>query len=124
MQLPSLEWVNQDSAYLRQLRGGFTWLRFADELEPAFRTYHAQVHLQRMRGGLLVAIVMWLLFTVFDLHMLPEAFRLQSVAVRCAARCTRCCCSIYGRLSGAAGYCGCSGSPGLPRWPAAWLWMG
>ena len=84
MQLPSLEWVNQDSAYLRQLRGGFTWLRFADELEPAFRTYHAQVHLQRMRGGLLVAIVMWLLFTVFDLHMLPEAFRLQSVAVRCA----------------------------------------
>lgn len=84
MQLPSLEWVNQDSAYLRQLRGGFTWLRFADELEPAFRTYHAQVHLQRMRGGLLVAIVMWLLFTVFDLLMLPEAFRLQSVAVRCA----------------------------------------
>ena len=71
MQLPSLEWVNQDSAYLRQLRGGFTWLRFADELEPAFRTYHAQVHLQRMRGGLLVAIVMWLLFTVFDLLMLP-----------------------------------------------------
>ena len=37
MQLPSLEWVNQDSAYLRQLRGGFTWLRFADELELAAR---------------------------------------------------------------------------------------
>ena len=39
MQLPSLEWVNQDSAYLRQLRGGFTWLRFADELEPDMAYY-------------------------------------------------------------------------------------
>ena len=84
MLLPSLEWVNQDSAYLRQLRGGFAWLRFAGALEPAFRAYHAQAHLQRMRGGLLVAILLWLLFTVFDLFMLPEAFRLQSVAVRCA----------------------------------------
>ena len=83
MQLPSLEWVNQDSVYLRQLRSGFTWLRFAGELEPAFRTYHAQAHLLRMRGGLLVAILMWLLFTAFDLLMLPEAFRLQSVALRC-----------------------------------------
>lgn len=84
MLLPSLEWVNQDSAYLRQLRGGFTWLRFAAELEPAFRTYHAQAHLQRMRGGLLVAMLMWLLFTFFDLFMLPETFRLHSVALRCA----------------------------------------
>jgi len=84
MQLPSLEWVNQDSVYLRQLRNGFAWLRFSDELEPAFDNYHAQAHLLRMRGGLLVAILMWLLFTVFDLLMLPESFRLQSVAVRCA----------------------------------------
>ena len=83
MQLPSLEWVNQDSAYLRQLRNGFAWLRFAGELEPAFQAYHTQAHLLRMRGGLLVAIAMWLLFTLFDLFMLPETFRLHSVALRC-----------------------------------------
>ena len=82
MQLPSLEWVNQDSAYLRQLRSGFSWLRFAGELEPEFRAYHTQAHLLRMRGGLLVALLMWFLFTLFDLFMLPESFRLHSVAVR------------------------------------------
>lgn len=82
MQLPSLEWVNQDSAYLRQLRSGFSWLRFAGELEPEFRRYHTQTHLLRMRGGLLVALLMWFLFTLFDLFMLPESFRLHSVAVR------------------------------------------
>ncbi len=82
MQLPSLEWVNQDSAYLRQLRSGFSWLRFVGELEPEFRLYHTQAHLLRMRGGLLVALLMWFLFTLFDLFMLPESFRLHSVAVR------------------------------------------
>ncbi len=82
MQLPSLEWVNQDSAYLRQLRSGFSWLRFAGALEPEFRLYHTQTHLLRMRGGLLVALLMWFLFTLFDLFMLPESFRLHSVAVR------------------------------------------
>ena len=82
MQLPSLEWVNQDSAYLRQLRSGFSWLRFAGALEPEFRLYHTQAHLLRMRGGLLVALLMWFLFTLFDLFMLPESFRLHSVAVR------------------------------------------
>lgn len=82
MQLPSLEWGNQDSAYLRQLRSGFSWLRFVGELEPEFRLYHTQAHLLRMRGGLLVALLMWFLFTLFDLFMLPESFRLHSVAVR------------------------------------------
>ena len=35
MPLPSLEWVNQDSVYLRQQRAGFAWLRFAPPLEGA-----------------------------------------------------------------------------------------
>jgi diguanylate cyclase (GGDEF)-like protein len=82
MPLPSLEWVNQDSAYLRQQRAGFTWLRFAPALEAAFRRYHAEANLRRMRGAVLVSCTTWSLFALLDFISMPAEFRLQSLALR------------------------------------------
>ena len=82
MHLPSLEWVNQDSTYLRQLRAGFAWLRFTPQLELEFRGYHVAANLRRMRGAVMVSCVMWLLFTLLDYVSMPVEFRQQSLAVR------------------------------------------
>ena len=82
MPLPSLEWVNQDSAFLRQQRAGFAWLRFAPALEVAFRGYYAQANLRRMRGALLVSSIIWGLFALLDYLSMPAEFRLQSLAFR------------------------------------------
>lgn len=82
MSLPSLEWVNQDSAYLRQLRIGFAALRFAPQLELSFRRYHAQANLRRMRGAVMVSCVMWLLFSLLDYSSMPAEFRLHSLGLR------------------------------------------
>jgi diguanylate cyclase (GGDEF)-like protein len=82
MPLPSLEWVNQDSAFLRQQRAGFAWLRFAPALEVAFRGYYAQANLRRMRGAVLVSSIIWGLFALLDYLSMPAEFRLQSLALR------------------------------------------
>ena len=82
MSLPSLEWVNQDSAYLRQQRAGFAWLRFVEPMEAAFRRYHAEANLRRMRGAVLVSCLMWLLFTWLDYRSMPVEFRDHSLALR------------------------------------------
>lgn len=82
MSLPSLEWVNQDSAYLRQLRVGFARLRFAPQLELLFRRYHTAANLYRMRGAVMVSCVMWLLFSLLDYASMPAEFRLHSLALR------------------------------------------
>jgi diguanylate cyclase (GGDEF)-like protein len=82
MSLPSLEWVNQDSAYLRQLRAGFAWLRFTPQLELEFRSYHVAANLLRMRGAVMVSALMWLLFSLLDYVSMPAEFRQQSLAVR------------------------------------------
>ncbi|MBX9913273.1 MAG: GGDEF domain-containing protein [Pseudomonadaceae bacterium] len=82
MSLPSLEWVNQDSAFLRQQRAGFAWLRFAPTLEAAFRNYYALANLRRMRGAVLVSCIIWSLFAFLDFISMPAEFRLQSLALR------------------------------------------
>jgi diguanylate cyclase (GGDEF)-like protein len=85
MKPPHLEWVNQDSPYLRQLRQlrqGFRLLSFAGEMEPAFARYHTGVFLVRMRWALLVAIVLFLAFAVLDSISLPEAVRNKILAIR------------------------------------------
>ena len=82
MSLPSLEWVNQDSAYLRQLRAGFAWLRFTPLLELEFRGYHVAANLRRMRGAVMVSCVMWLLFSLLDYASMPAGLRQQSFALR------------------------------------------
>jgi diguanylate cyclase (GGDEF)-like protein len=82
MPLPSLEWVNQDSAYLRQLRAGFAWLRFAPPLEAEFRRYHVAANLLRMRGAVMVSCLMWLLFSLLDYTRMPDEFRLHSLMLR------------------------------------------
>ena len=82
MPLPSLEWVNQDSVYLRQQRAGFAWLRFAPPLEAAFSRYHAQTNLRRMRGAVLVSWVVWSLFAWLDFISMPTDFRLSSLLIR------------------------------------------
>jgi diguanylate cyclase (GGDEF)-like protein len=82
MSLPSLEWVHQDSVYLRQQRAGFSWLRFAPALETAFSRYHAQTNLSRMRGAVLVSCITWSLFALLDFISMPAEFRLQSLFIR------------------------------------------
>lgn len=82
MQLPHLDWVNQDSPYLRQHRDGFRLLRFDGEMEEAFNRYHINVFMVRMRWALLVAMVLILLFAVLDAVSLPESVRNQTIALR------------------------------------------
>lgn len=82
MPLPSLEWANQDSVYLRQQRAGFNWLRFTPALEIAFSRYHAQVNLRRMRGAVLVSCIVWSLFALLDFISMPIEFRLHSLGIR------------------------------------------
>ena len=82
MKLAHLDAVDLDSAYLRQQRDGFRWLRFQGGLEPAFRRYHAQTYLRRMRWALLVAVLLVLLFAVLDLIALPEGVREPTLAIR------------------------------------------
>lgn len=82
MKLPHLDWVNQDSPYLRQHQSGFRALNFDDELEQAFKRYHANVFLRRMRWALLVAMVLALVFVVLDAFNLPDPLRGQVLALR------------------------------------------
>ncbi|MFG0723044.1 diguanylate cyclase [Pseudomonas sp. GLN_6] len=82
MKLPHLEWVNQDSPYLRQHQQGFRTLSFDVELEQAFKRYHANVFLRRMRWSLLVATLLALLFVLIDAFNLPDPLRGQILTLR------------------------------------------
>ena len=82
MKLPHLKWANQDSPYLRQHQRGFRGLSFDDELEQAFKRYHLNVFLLRMRWALLVATLLILLFAVLDSISLPEPVRSQVLSLR------------------------------------------
>ncbi|WP_445937793.1 diguanylate cyclase [Pseudomonas sp.] len=82
MNLPHLEWVNQDSPYLRQHQQGFRTLSFDGELEQAFKRYHANVFLRRMRWSLLVATLLALLFVLLDAINLPDPLRARILALR------------------------------------------
>ena len=82
MKLPHLDWVNQDSPYLRQHQSGFRSLSFDEELEQAFKRYHANVFLRRMRWALLVAMVLALVFVVLDAFNLPDPLRGQVLGLR------------------------------------------
>ena len=82
MKLPPLDWVNRDSPYLRQMREGFRTLRFDDELEAAYKRYHAGVFLLRMRWSLLVAMVLFLAFAVLDSISLPPEVRDGVLGIR------------------------------------------
>lgn len=82
MKLPHLDWVNQDSPFLRQHQRGFRTLAFEDELEQAYKRYHANAFLGRMRWALLVAMLLALLFVVIDAFNLPDPLRGQILALR------------------------------------------
>jgi len=82
VKLPHLKWANQDSPYLRQHQRGFRGLSFDDELEQAFKRYHLNVFLLRMRWALLVATLLILLFAVLDSISLPEPVRSQVLSLR------------------------------------------
>lgn len=82
MTLPHLDWANQDSPYLRQHQQGFRGLRFDGELEHAFKRYHADVFLRRMRWSLLVATLLALLFVLLDAINLPDPLRGEVLALR------------------------------------------
>lgn len=82
MKLPHLDWVNQDSPYLRQHHQGFRTLAFEGELEQAYRRYHTHAFLGRMRWALLVAMVLALLFVAIDAISLPDPLRGQILALR------------------------------------------
>ncbi|MES2818899.1 MAG: GGDEF domain-containing protein [Pseudomonadota bacterium] len=82
MKLPHLDWVNQDSPYLRQHHEGFGLLSFSGGMEHAFSRYHANVFVLRMRWALLAAMLLMLLFAVLDAISLPEAIRDKTLAVR------------------------------------------
>lgn len=82
MKLPNLDWINEDSPYLRQHREGFRLLSFDGELEQAFNRYHITVFLVRMRWSLLVAMLLMALFVVLDAVSLPESVRNGTLAVR------------------------------------------
>lgn len=82
MKLAHLDDASLDSAYLRQQRRGFPWLRFEGGLERAFRRYHARAYLRRMRWALLVAMLLVPLFAVLDLIALPDGVRERTLAIR------------------------------------------
>lgn len=82
MKLPHLEWVNQDSPYLRQHQQGFRALSFDGDLEQAFKRYHANVFLRRMRWALLVATLLALLFVALDAINLPDPLRGRILTLR------------------------------------------
>lgn len=82
MTLPRLAWASEDSPYLRQHQQGFRWLRFAPSLEPAYRRYHAEVFLRRVRWAVMVAMVIGLLFVVMDALSMPDPLRKQVLLVR------------------------------------------
>ncbi|MGE6792313.1 diguanylate cyclase [Pseudomonas guineae] len=82
MKLPHLDWVNQDSPYLHQHQQGFRSLNFDGELEQAFKRYHANVFLRRMRWALLVATLLALLFVLLDAINLPEPLRSRVLTLR------------------------------------------
>lgn len=82
MQLPHLDWVNQDSPYLRQLGEGFRWLRFDRDIEQAFEQYHAEVFLVRMRRALLVATLLFIVFALTDAFILPAPVSSDILTIR------------------------------------------
>lgn len=77
-----LAWVNRDSPYLRQMSKGFRTLRFDGELEAAYKGYHTEVFLLRLRWALLVAILLVMAFAVLDAISLPPDVREGVLAIR------------------------------------------
>ncbi|MCJ8170736.1 GGDEF domain-containing protein [Atopomonas sediminilitoris] len=82
MKLPHLDWVNQDSPYLRQHKEGFRLLRFYSDMEQAFNSYHTEAYLYRVRWALLVAMMLMLLFSLLDALTLPSGVREQVLTLR------------------------------------------
>jgi|HubBroStandDraft_1064217.scaffolds.fasta_scaffold01273_4 diguanylate cyclase (GGDEF)-like protein len=59
-----------DSPQARQLKSGFPWLTFTDELEEEFTRTHFQASLAQIRINLSLAIVMTVAFAVMDATVL------------------------------------------------------
>ncbi|QNM98600.1 GGDEF domain-containing protein [Chitinimonas koreensis] len=70
------------SPYRRELAQGYRWLRFAAPLEREFRHFHARAHLLRVRWSTGLAIVMFGLFTVVNVRMLPANLWIELTAFR------------------------------------------
>ncbi|SEK97990.1 diguanylate cyclase (GGDEF) domain-containing protein [Atopomonas hussainii] len=82
MKLPHLDWVNQDSPYLRQHKDGFRLLRFYADMERAFDRYHTDVYLIRIRWALLVAVFLMGMFALLDALTMPSEVRNPVVLLR------------------------------------------
>lgn len=60
------------SPHARQLHEGFARLRFAGDLEPAFRDYYWQLNQQRRQLALFIAMALFVAFSIKDFLSLPD----------------------------------------------------
>ena len=69
-----------DSPYARQLRAGFPWLNFSDELESAYRKTHFDGHVSHVRVNLCLAILITIAFSAMESIVLgPELNRVPGL---------------------------------------------
>ncbi len=70
-----------ESAAARQLRAGFPWLRFEDDLEREFRREQSRSRLPQIRRNLFLAAALVIVFGLLNALMLAEAARLAASAL-------------------------------------------
>lgn len=68
--------------YAAQIKAGFNWLRFRDDLEPSFRDWYWNRRQRQRHYSILVSSVLFLLFSVKDLLTLPQEVSFWTAGIR------------------------------------------
>lgn len=74
---------NQSSPHAAQLAKGFVRLRFEPDLEREFLQHYWTNHRRRIRIGLMVGVIIFLLFSLKDVMMYPKDTWVWTVSTRC-----------------------------------------
>ncbi|WP_374346904.1 diguanylate cyclase [Chitinimonas sp.] len=73
---------NPRSPYQRAMRDGYRRLRFQRRLEAEFRHFHTETHLGHLRLSALLALSLYVLFSVFDFTSLPAYVANWTISLR------------------------------------------
>ncbi|MEH6460761.1 GGDEF domain-containing protein [Chitinimonas sp. JJ19] len=79
---PDLLDKTSPSPYRDAMLHGYRWLRFTPQLEQAFRQFHVDTHMSRLRWAGGMAITLFALFVLIDLTTLPSTIWERTVPIR------------------------------------------
>jgi diguanylate cyclase (GGDEF)-like protein len=73
---------SSDTAFARQLKNGYSKLRFEEDIERRFLAHYIDSNLAKLRWSVCVAILLFILFAVLDAYLLPVEVAIFGAAIR------------------------------------------